>query len=268
MKWLFFILIVIIPNFICAQNNKFTQNKVRLYLGLSYLIHDIDNYIYEDGDLTIKKSKHIGLEFGFSLLPQNENGIYVDFKNNLLGELAAGEICKLFGFESTGDLSVDKTISSGFFGRVDIGKIIYTNGLQYLKSGFVISDKYISGDFISEYDPSDPTRIIIPSTRPGEVEGFHITPGVYAEFSRFLGQNNILSLNLCLTQSIFNLWDINSDLVYLKPLFPELNIKFLNQSGVFVSIGSILMIPYRDIYPSCRLSFTLGYNLFLAKKTT
>ena len=268
MKWLLFILIITIPNFICAQDNKFSQNRMRLYLGLSYLIHDIDNFIYEDGNLTVKKSKHIGLEFGFSLLPKNENGIYVDFKNNLLGELAAGEICKLLGFESTGNLVVDKTISSGFFGRVDIGKIIFTDGLQYLKGGFVISDKYVSGDFTSEYDPTDPGRIILPSTRPGEIEGFHITPGVYAEFSRFLGQNNILSLNLCLSQSIFNLWDLNSDLVYLKPLFPEINIKFLNKSGVFVSIGSILMIPYRDIDPSYRLSFTLGYNLFLVKRTT
>ena len=250
MKTLAAFLLILFPLSLYSQEDQTSETRLKLFAGISYHFHSMDFYYY-DGS-TSRESHFFGSEFGFSLRPKEQDGIYVEFRNLLLGDLLVREIYRMAGSEKY-SYATDYTISSGFFGRLDLGR--RWGGNNHIGAGFLISDKYVSGINGNFY--------IYDKSTYGEIEGFHLTPGIYTEYLAPLGTKNDFIANVSVQQSVFNFWQIGHTQKYLYPLFIETSLGLQNHTGVFLKLSSILMVPYQRYDPEYRLSLTLGYNFSL-----
>ncbi len=240
------------------ENNKYLSHKLNIFSGVSYQFHNI-SYCHESDnyEIDIRNSNFLGINFGFSLKPKTEKGIFINYENYLLGEALISEIYNGLKLSDKAEVIVNHTVSSGLFGRLDFGKKVKTNNnKEYLHVGLIIGDKFVSveNSINSQSNSSSNVRAI---------DGFHITSGLYLNFGKLIILNNLLNINLCLSQSIFNVGETNGDIKYINPLFGEINLKLINNTGIYIKSGTIIMIPYKDYNTKYRFSFSLGYNIYL-----
>ena len=255
MKRIVIVFLVLTP--LLASSQQHIQKKHKAfypYIVLNYNIQNIQSNPY----LSILNparynSNFFGSEFGFSILPRNKNGLFFTFDNKLVAELGVREIYKLFNSYRADNIT-DYTISSGFFGSLDIGKQIYNDNNAQVIAGIRIADKYIAGINPLSHDPNFIDY---------EYEGFHIAPGIFGEYKRKLGREYSLSIKLALSQSVFNIWSIEENIlnyVYRHPFFTDLSIQFIHKSGIYLKAENTNMFSYGDNEPMYRFSFGIGYR--------
>ncbi len=240
------LLLIITPMVIFGQDKPAKESRFDFFAGLTYNFHTFE-YSNWNGDGTYNyKSNFPGIEFGFNISPKIDKRLYLSFRNNFLGELLFYGIFQPTESDKIGR-PIDYSIGHGFFGRLDLGWRLGKN--EKFGAGFVISDKWITGMRGPVFmDPMAP-----------EIEGFHVTPGIYGVFRTPLGSKNQLKAGLSLQQSVFNFWQIESKDKFQYPLFIEADVQLRNHTGIYIGLGSILIVPYTELNPEYRISLSLGY---------
>ncbi len=251
MNRLIIIVILTFPILTFAQQHVHKKHKAFYpYISFNYNYNKIQTVNYAD-EAVFENSDFFGSEFGFSIFPKNETGLYFDYNNKLVGELGVREIYYLFD-DLNGDNIVDYTITTGFFGSLDIGKQVFCKENSQFIAGIRISDKYISGISHLLYYP----EMI-------EYDGFHLDPGIYGEYRRKLGRKYSLSAKLALSQSVLNFWKFEEDgddYDFRHPLFTDLSVKLFHKSGLYLKAENNFIFFYDDIKPSFRVSSGIGFR--------
>lgn len=253
MKRIIIIFAVIAPLFASAQQHVHKKHKSFYpYFFFNYNYIKIQSVNFS-GETVFENSNFFGSEFGFSIFPKNESGLYFDYNNKLVAELGVKEIYKLFNNADSEQIT-GNTISSGFFGSLDIGKQISSNKNSQFIAGIRLSDKYISGTGLinNHFGVNDI-----------EYEGFHLSPGIYGEYKRKLNKSFSFCAKAALTQSVLNFWKFaenGDDFEFRHPLFTDLNANISHKSGIYIKAETNFMIPYSEIKPSFRISFGAGFR--------
>lgn len=241
--------LLFIPVVIFAQDVPAKESRFDFFSGLTYNFHTFEypNQWNEPGTYKLK-SNFPGIEFGFNIAPKKVGGLYLSYRNNFLGELL---FYAIFEPSQGGKIgaATDYSIGNGFFGRFDLG--LRLGEKKQFGGGLVISDKWVTG-------MRGPTEDL---SRVKEIDGFHFTPGIYGEFLTPLGSKNEFKAGLSLQQSVINFWQFGEEVDYgfQYPLFVEAEIRIQNHSGIYIRMGSILVIPYSEISPNYRISIAVGY---------
>jgi len=145
MKKSILVLFAVLPVLLFAQNPDKKEKRFRPFFNFTYNLQNMQSphtlYVYPNNKTY---SNFFGAEFGFSISPKKENGLYFNYSNKLDAELGVREIYYLFNSDK-GDLITDYNLSSGFFGSLDIGKQYFSNENTQFIVGVKIADKYISG---------------------------------------------------------------------------------------------------------------------------
>ena len=253
MKGIIILLFVLLPSVTTAQQHVHKEHKgFYPFISVNYNYIKIQSVSLSE-EAVFENSNFFGSEFGFSIFPKNESGLYFDYNNKFIGELGVREIYKLFNSPDSEQIT-DNTISSGFFGSLDIGKQVNSNKNSQFIAGIRLSDKYISGiDLINNHS----------GVNDIEYEGFHLSPGIYGEYKRKLNKSFSFCAKAVLTQSVLNFWKFaenGDEFEFRHPLFTDLNVNLRHKSGIFIKAETNFMIPYSDIDPSFRISFGAGFR--------
>ena len=256
MKKIIFVIAILLPVIGYSQQKEIKkQRRFQPFITLNYNLQNI-NYISDYSSYyfpTYRNSNFFGAEFGFLLLPKNENGLFFEYTNKLDAELGIMGIYSLDGNDK-GNNIVNQTITSGFFGTLNVGKTIFKNEYSSFITGVSIGDKYASG--ISG-------NYLITPQQYEEYDGFHLTPGIFGKFQTKISNQFSLSLNLTLSQSILNFWafaENGSDFNFKHPLFLDFSVKLQHQSGVYLFFENNYMIPYGNKQSSFRNSIGIGFQ--------
>ena len=256
MKRLIIVFLAIMPLFATAQQHVKKKHKA-FYPHIS-LNYNVQNIPFPDPNLSILnpaiyRSNFFGSEFGFSILPKNKTGFFFSYNNKLVAELGVREIYYLFNSD-IGNNITDYTISSGFFGSLDIGKQVFSDNNSQLIAGIRIADKFIAG--------TDPL-LQAPKFIDYENEGFHIVSGIFGEYKRKLGKTYSLDVKLALSQSVYNIWaigDNTNDVVYSHPFFIDISTHLFHKSGLYIKVENTTLISYGIIDSLYRFSLGIGYR--------
>ncbi len=256
MKKLLFTIVLIFPLITFSQNNN-TKPEKRFYpfIALNYNMHNIYSYSYYDShypSYLLNNSNFFGAEFGFTLRPKTENGLYFDYINKLDAELGIKGIYDIFNSEK-GDLITDNNISSGFFGTLNIGKQIYKNEISNVIVGISIGDKYVSGV----------TGNFLKAPGYGEYDGFHFTPGIFGKIQTKLNNKFSLELDLTLSQSVMNFWrfaENGNDFNFKHPFFADFSVKIKHKSGFYIVLQNNYLIPFNNKQTYTRNSIGIGFT--------
>jgi len=233
-----------------SQDDQQAGSRFKPLLGITYNYHNLHYYNLDGTSYLIKNSKYFGAEFGFQLDPKKSDGIYIEWRNLLLGDLLVWWIYDMAGYPNSGFGSED-AITSGFFGRIDIGK--QYGARKKLGAGITVADKFVSGvDYYLEN----------PETSP-QLNGFHFTPGIYGSYTTSLGNRNDLVANVSFQQYVFNFWQITEQRNYKYPAFIESSLNLHDRSGIYLRLAHILMISHHLSAQNYRLSIAMGYMLSL-----
>ncbi len=255
MKKSIFLIIFLFPLISFSQKNEKTfKARFHPFVELNYNRQNISyinqNMYYPYRSSYSLNSNFFGGTFGFELLPKKENGYYFYYENKLLPELGIKELYGLSG-SNTEYTITGNNISSGFFGKLSAGKEIFSNDFSKIIAGVSLGDRYISG-----------TNGIYYGQEIIEYEGFHLTPGIFAELNSKISEKYSLSINAGLSQSVLNFWrfaENGSDFNFRHPLFFDFSVKIKHKSGFYLVIGNSLMIPYRDMKSSSKITFGIGF---------
>lgn len=255
MNRLIILIFLTFPILTSAQQHVHRKNRVFFpHLSINYNLHNINEVSYS-ADYTeqiLTKSNFFGVELGFTLLPKEDKGYFVEYNNKLVPELGIREIYKLIHVD-VGERIVNYTLSSGFCGSLDVGKRLYKESSSEFIAGIRISDKYISGV----------NNIYFVSSSEPYFDGFHFSPGIFALYRFNINKKNYITSKLAISHSVLNFWKFTENGDYYnfsKPFFTDLNIEFHNKSGLFVKAENTVMFPHDQITPAYRLSFGIGYR--------
>lgn len=230
------------------------------YGGITYNFHTMRDQVYDSEEVVYRNSHFPGIEVGFTLLPKKESGWVLEYRNTFLGELAIFGIAKQTRNPYNGFLTdiTDRTIGNGFLGRFDFGKKVISTDNRDLLAGFIISDKVILGT--DDY----------PLMRYNQVDedsytntGFHFTPGLYASYVRRFQNQSVLSTNISLCQSLFNLHQFGTENAidhFVLPLFTELNVIYQMPGGIYLKMGAIHAASINGVPADARISAGAGYT--------
>lgn len=255
MKKLFFAFVIIFPIITYSQNKEIKSvRRFHPFISFNYNLQNL-NYIADythEYFPTFNNSNFFGSEFGFLIMPKKENGLYFEYTNKFDAELGIRVMYSLLG-NNKGENIVNYTITSGFFGTLNIGKTIYKNEQSILYAGISIGDKYssgITGNFL-----------ITPNN--DEYDGFHLTPGVFGKLQTTINDKFSLSLKLILSQSVLNFWrftDNGNDFNFKHPFFTNFSVKLQHKSGLYLKFENSFLIPYGEMQTSFRNSIGIGYQ--------
>jgi hypothetical protein len=252
-----FFILFFIPAILYGQDPiPAKERRLHFYLGTSMITQKSD-YTVEGSNLPSPGYVYYpSIDISLSLKARRPMGWNIEYSNPLIGESLTNAIFHLTGIIDKETYLMEHTISSGLFGRIDFGKNLVSGKNNRLNAGFVISDKFISGIyFLPSASSSD-------DYRSPNAEGYFIAPGIYAEITHTTPKDRQLSVNTSFTQSVLNLWDVNSDIDYKNHLFNETNLKILTKNGWYYKAGTIIVIPFTDLSPKFRLSLTIGHRIF------
>ena len=159
-----------------------------------------------------------------------------------------------FAGNDKGNNITDKTITSGIFGTLNIGKTIFRNEHSSFIAGVSTGDKYTSG--ISG-------NYLIAPQNYDEYDGFHLTPGIFGKLQSKINNKFSLSVNLGISQSVLNFWtfaDNANDFNFKHPLFLDFSVKLQHQSGVYLIFENNYLIPFGNKQSSFRNSIGAGFR--------
>jgi hypothetical protein len=191
-----------------------------------------------------------GLEFGFRLEMGRVRNWEWDYRNHLLGELVVRELAALAGAESIYRNFTDRTVTSGFGGRLELRRHLWERGSHRLQMGWLVSDRFIGG-----------------ADWPGGIgdAGFRLSTGLSGIWTRTDAMGHQLSLRGAASVSIFDKWfrddmpDRNARVPQISFWDTELNWRY--PSGVWLGGAATISLPLGvDTGPSMRLAFRLGYE--------
>ena len=238
MKRIVILFLVFVPLLASSQQHIHKKKKLfHPYISLNYNILKISYPEYISSLEGYQISKFFGSEFGFSILPKTETGLYFNYNNKFFSELVINEIFKSSNSRYN---AIENNLTSGYFGSIDIGKQIkiYNDNSQII-AGIRISDKYVSGV----------TPDILYHPEITEYDGFHIAPGIYGEYNRKLSKKYKMSVKLAITKSVLK-----------HPFFSDLSFKLKHKSGLYLKAENNIMFSYIETKPVYRFSFGIGYR--------
>jgi hypothetical protein len=255
-----FLLIFVFQSLVSMSAQVSVSSPVRFkpYAGLTYNYHTMENLVRRAGEVDYFSSHFPGIEFGFTLAPDDENGWSLEYMNTFLGELAIYGIADQTRNPYNGFLNdiVDRTVGNGFLGRLDIGKTLMATPGKRLLVGFVIADKVVLGS-------DDLVHVREPETTISTKDGFHFTPGLFAALMGNLPNLSTLTVNISLSQSLFNLHQFGEENIqdhFLLPLFTELQFKYQIPAGIYFRAAALMAMPYKELPADARISAGIGYT--------
>lgn len=229
-------------------------------IGLTYQFHTMRIPLSEDGQGYSSRSHFPGMEVGFTLLSKKPAGWEFDYRNSFLAELAFYELADETANPYTGIMSdiVDRTICHGFLGVIRAGRPLIITPGRSLIAGFILSDKVIFGTL--DFPTFSYTGI---GEDSHTMEGFHLTPGVFASFSLQYPAGMTLSVDASVAQSLFNVHQFDREAVYenfVLPLFTELQVKAQFNNGIYLRTGGLMGVSFIRLPGAARVSGAVGYT--------
>lgn len=222
---------------------KKAQHSFRPYFGLTYN-HHIEPYYYRTFENELELTGQTGfpgMEFGFSWMMCQPWGLKLNYRNTLLGELLIREMAYAVQADKIGHRITDHTLSSGFFGRMEMVKQVWKNQKATLDAGLFISDRYSS-----EYH-------------------FMITPGVSSTLNIDLGKGHFLQFRGALSPSV-NMplpKDMQDTYAHQKYTFllGDFDIRFQHRAGIYIGLGGTVLKPLRETYnrTTARKALSVGW---------
>jgi hypothetical protein len=240
-----------------GQENSSNQPRFKPFAGITYNLHRPGGSSL-DPDIEIYRLSHFpGLEAGFVILPKKENGWQLSYRNTFLGELAIYGLIDLAGDPDRSFLGgiTNQTVGNGFLGRLDLGKKVINTPGKALLAGFSLSDKVILGTDIHLYNT--------PLQEQYTKEGFHLTPGVFAEYRQVLRNMASFTLNFGLSKSIMNLHQFDQESAighYVFPVFSEIDLVYQMPGGLYFRMGTLVAISFEGVQSDARISGGIGYR--------
>lgn len=253
---LFIPMVVLLSAELPAQESGMTISKrFRPYLGMTFNMHFMGGF-NKYQDIISPHAFYPGLETGFMVLPEGDRGWRLDYRNNFLPELAMYEIENSWAVPGKGVFEdvVDRTVTNGILGRLDVGRTVSGSEDRSLSAGFVISDKIVLGtQSYGEYFSSGQSYTNT---------GFHFTPGLFAGYSQVFRNSGLLHIRLAFTQSLFNLHQFSEDAAedFVLPLFTELDVKYQMKSGLYMNAGALMVTSFKYLPADTRIRVGMGYT--------
>lgn len=230
------------------EPGKKAQSTFQPYFGLTYnhhiepIYYRWDDYEFGDPDELTLQTGFPGMEFGFSWVMCQPWGLKLNYRNTLLGELLIREMAYAVQADKIGHRITDNTLSSGFFGRMEMVKQVWKNQKATVDAGLFISDRYAS-----EYH-------------------FMITPGVSSILNIDLGKGHFLQFRGALSPSVNmplpkDMQDTYAHQNYTF-LLGDFDIRFQHRVGMYIGLGGTVLKPLRETHnrTTARKALSVGWQ--------